>query len=94
MTTSRDDAGPAQLHLDEAHCTAQTSTRLDALSALDSTVYPLAVNVIGADAMHRLTAAGYRVAGTCRCCGAPLVDPVSVARRLGPVCAARTESAA
>ncbi len=92
--TTRADAGPAQLHLDEAACTTRTTTDQGNGSTVDSTARPLAVTLIGADALHRLTAAGYKVAGICQCCGAPLVDPVSVARRLGPVCAARTERAA
>lgn len=55
----------------------------------ESTARPQAVTLIGADALHRLTAAGYRVAGVCCSCGAPLVAPKSVARGLGPVCSAR-----
>jgi hypothetical protein len=78
----------------EATATHRTRTRQDASSTPNSTPVPLAATIIGANALHRLTAAGYRVSGVCLCCGAPLVNPASVARRLGPVCAARTERAA
>jgi len=67
----------------------ETSTRQDAPSVRNGTAVPLAVTIIGADALHRLTAAGHRVAGVCRCCGAPLVNVHSVARGLGPVCSKR-----
>jgi len=73
----------------EATCTTQTNTRQDAPSDRNGTAVPLAVTIIGADALHRLTLAGYRVAGVCRCCGAPLVNVDSVARGLGPVCSTR-----
>ena len=78
---------------DEGSFTA-TSTQLAAAQPSVDGRRPLAVTIIGADALHRLVAAGYRVAGVCRCCGAPLVNVQSVARGLGPVCAARTERAA
>lgn len=94
MTTSRDDAGPAQLHLDEATCTTTTATRQSAQSAENGTAVPLAVTILGPNALHDLARVGLRVVGVCRCCGAPLVNPASIARRLGPVCAARTERAA
>lgn len=81
-------------HQDEAFCTTRTSDTDAAEPTVNATAVPLAVTVIGAAALHRLTAAGYRVTGVCLCCGAPLVDPVSIARHLGPVCAARAERAA
>jgi hypothetical protein len=88
------ECGPTLFAQDGPGTTAMTATDQGAQPGLDSTAYPLAVSLIGQDALHRLAAVGLRVTGTCRCCGAPLVDPVSVARRLGPVCAARTERAA
>jgi hypothetical protein len=88
----RDGRGPNAANVGAT--ATETSTRQDAPSAPNGTSVPLAVSIIGADALHRLTAAGYRVSGVCRCCGAPLVNVTSVARGLGPVCAARTERAA
>ena len=85
--------GPDLFDQDEATFTTTTATDQSAQPAVNSTPVPLAVTIIGADALHRLNAAGYRVAGVCRCCGAPLVNVRSVARGLGPVCAARTERA-
>lgn len=86
------DGGPGAHH---ARATATETSNLHAAkSTRNGTAVPLAVTIIGADALHRLAAAGYRVAGVCRCCGAPLVNVTSVARGLGPVCAARTGRAA
>ncbi len=41
MTTARDDAGPAQHHLDEATCTTQTATYENAQSADNGTTVPV-----------------------------------------------------
>ena len=39
--------------------------------------------------LHRLAVAGYRITTACAACGAPLVDPRSVAAGIGPVCGKR-----
>ena len=88
MNHPRHGRGPDATNV-RATATTQTSTRQDAPSDRNGTAVPLAVTIIGADALHRLAAAGYRVAGVCRCCGAPLVNVTSVARGLGPVCSNR-----
>lgn len=41
MTTSRDDAGPAQHHLDEATCTTRTATHQSVQSAENGTPVPV-----------------------------------------------------
>ena len=87
------ECGPGLFAQTGTGTTTTTSTRQDAPSVDHSTPVPLAVSLIGEAALHRLFSAGYRVAGVCRCCGAALIDPASVARGLGPVCA-RTERAA
>ncbi len=84
----RNGRGPDATNV-RATATTKTSNFHAAKSDHNGTTVPLAVTIIGADALHRLTAAGYRVAGVCRCCGAPLVNVTSVARGLGPVCSNR-----
>ena len=94
MRPPRNGCGPDAPNV-EATCTAlDTRTRQGDGSTINGTAVPLAVSIIGADALHRLTLAGYRVVGVCRCCGAPLVNVDSMARGLGPVCAARIARAA
>lgn len=41
------------------------------------------------ETLHRLAVAGYRITTACVACGAPLVDPHSVAAGIGPVCGKR-----
>ena len=91
MTTN--ECGPGLFAQTGTGTTTTTATRQSDQPALNITPVPLAVSLIGSAALHRLTSAGYRVAGVCRCCGAALIDPASVARGIGPVCA-RTERAA
>lgn len=88
------ECSPVLFHQDGATC---TTTRIVPEqgngSTADRSARPLPSSIIGAVALHRLAAAGYRVTGVCRRCGAPLQDPVSVARGLGPVCAVRARRA-
>ncbi len=66
-----------------------SATRSSASSTVDSTAGVTPRALAGDDVLHRLALAGYRITTACRSCGAPLVDPCSVARQLGPVCGKR-----
>lgn len=56
------------------------------------TARPRPVSLIGPKLLHDLVRNGYRITTTCRACGAPLVDPRSVAAGIGPVCGKRVVS--
>lgn len=89
MSTPENECGPDLFH-EAGTETTTTSTRQDAPSDTNVTAVPLGVSIIGADALHRLAAEGYRISTTCQSCGGALIAPKSVAARMGPVCAART----
>jgi len=65
------------------------ATDQGASSTLDSTPRPTPRDYTDDATLHRLALAGYRITTACRSCGAPLVDPRSVANRFGPVCGKR-----
>ena len=66
-----------------------SATRSGASSTVDSTARVTPRALAGDDVLHRLALAGYRITTACRSCGAPLVDPSSVAAGVGPVCGKR-----
>lgn len=73
-----------------AEAPSRTASNHAAKPTSESTVRPLPSTLLGgAKLIHDLARNGYRIATTCRGCGAPLIDPRSVARQLGPVCSKR-----
>ena len=71
---------------------APVSTGVPARTGAQSTVRATPRAYADDATLHRLALAGYRITTACRSCGAPLVDPHSVAAGIGPVCAKRVVS--